>query len=144
MYRTRLVLVALATISSMGVALAVASPAQADTKWSECRAGGDILTGWTEFDFGTQNTIYVHRAGFNIERNGGTHNNVYLKLRGNEGESTYWSWISEDDIVGGRSYERKKINTRVPRGAKPIMKYHATFDQRGADPSCAAYGHLGW
>jgi hypothetical protein len=145
--KTRIAAAAFAVAASVGVAVAVDSAAQAattHTKWSECRGGGDILTGWTNFTYGSQNTIYVSSAGFNIERNGAKHNNVYLKLRGKGGATTYYTWISKDNIVGGRSYTIKGINKRIPRGSKPYMKYHATFDQNGPDPSCSAYGHLGW
>jgi len=145
-FRTRVAAIAVALGLTGAVLVGTGTAAQAapETKWSECQAGGDILTGWTEFDFASQNTIYVRTAGFNIERNSGKHNNVYLRLRGNGGNTTYWPWTSGDNIVGGRNYTVGAINKRIPRGAKPYMKYHATFDQSGADPECAAYGHLGW
>jgi hypothetical protein len=71
----------------------------------------------------------VSRTGFNIERNGGKHNNVYIRLRGEDGKTkrTYWSWTSKDDVVGGRNYSHD-VKMRVPLGAKPYMKFDATFD----------------
>jgi hypothetical protein len=126
--------------AAMGMAI-MAGTAVADTRYNDCHAGGDILTGWTEYNLASQNTVYVSRAGFNLERNGGMHNNVYLRLRGNGGNTTYWSWTSGDDVVGGRDYAFS-VQHRVPRGSKPYMKYNATFDQNGPDPSCAAYTNL--
>lgn len=109
--------------------------------YGQCEAGGDKLTGWVEFRYASQNTVYVSKAGFHIERNGKPHNNVYLALRGNGGNTTYWEWTSRDIIRGGQPYELK-VDKRVPRGAKPYMKVHATFDQVGPDPKCAAYINL--
>jgi hypothetical protein len=126
--------------AAVGLAL-MTGAASAETAYNDCRAGGDILTGWTEYNLASQNTVYVTKAGFHIERNNRTHNNVYMALRGNGGDRTFWMWESKDDIVGGRTYERK-VEHRVPQGAKPYMKYHATFDQDGSDPTCAAYSHL--
>lgn len=130
-----------AAAAGLAIVACTGGVASATTRYNECRAGGDILTGWTEYNISTQNTWYVEKAGFNLERNNGTHNNVYLRLRGKEGDVTYWPWTSKDDIVGGKSYT-VKVDKRVPRADKPYMKYHATFDQAGGDPSCDAYTNL--
>jgi hypothetical protein len=114
------------------------------TEYTTCSTKGGILFGWVEYNRASQSTVYVSRTGFNIERNGGKHNNVSIRLCGEDGKTkrTYWSWTSKDDVVGGRNYSHD-VKMRVPLGTKPYMEFHATFDItlfpiRSAQPASAS------
>ncbi|MFF4361013.1 hypothetical protein [Streptomyces sp. NPDC001604] len=128
-------------VSIAAIGLAVTAGATTTTsaasKYSNCSSRGGILSIGTEYNFASQNTVWVTNASFTIERNGGHHNNVYLRLRKGDGTDV-WAWTSQDDVWGGQTKTRT-VSKRVPRSSRPYLKGHATFDVTGRDPSCAAY-----
>lgn len=134
-FRARTVAVA-AGVGLVATLLASQS-ASAASKYSECSKSTGILSIGTEYDHGTQNTVYVKEVSFTIERNGNAHNNVYLRVRKGNG-SDVWAWTSGDDVRGGQT-QTKKVNKRISKVDKPYFKGHATFDSKGRDESCAAY-----
>jgi hypothetical protein len=48
---------------------------------------------------------WVDRVSFTIQDNTRTHNNVYLRLRGNAGATTYWAWTSGDDVHDEQTWD---------------------------------------
>jgi hypothetical protein len=124
-----------------GVVPASADPVQVfASKTGSCKAGGDTLFGTVQYQTGVGGAN-VDQISFTIQDNGGSHNNAYLRLRGNGGNTTYWAWTSEDDLVGGHTYQFAPSEF-VPRSSNPYVKFHVDFDQPGTDPSCQFYIHL--
>jgi hypothetical protein len=131
--RATLVLVLALLMVLMTMAAAHASVSKRD----HCSAGGDTMFGTVYYTLQTGGA-WVDSVSFTIQDNLQDHNNVYLRLRGNGGSTTYWAWTSGDDILGEHTYHYP-VNEFVPRNADPYMKFHVTFDQFGPDPSCQFY-----
>lgn len=124
----------------IGLAIAVvgtAMPASAASKDASCSTGGGILSIGTEYNLASQSTIWVTDTSFTIERNGGSHNNVYLRVRKGDG-TDIWAWTSGDDVRGGNT-QTHAVGKRIPQSSKPYMKGNAIFDVSGNDPNCSAY-----
>ena len=101
-----------------------------------CTAGGDTIYGTVYHEPRSNGTTYVDRMSFTIQDNRAAKNNVYARLRGNGGSTTYWAFTSGDNIRGEQTYQFQ-VDEIVPRSANPYMKFHLTADQSGADPSCS-------
>jgi hypothetical protein len=119
--------------ASMTMAAAHASVSKRD----QCSAGGDTMFGTVYYTLQTGGA-WVDSVSFTIQDNVRKKNNVYLRLRGNGGSTTYWAWTSGDDIHGEQTYHFP-VNEFVPRNADPYMKFHVIFDQDGSDPRCEFY-----
>jgi hypothetical protein len=130
--RATLVLV-LALLMALTMAAAHASVSKRD----HCSAGGDTMFGTVYYTLQTGGA-WVDSVSFTIQDNVQDENNVYLRLRGNGGDTTYWAWTSGDNINGEQTYHIP-VNEFAPRNANPYMKFHVTFDQNGSDPSCQFY-----
>ena len=138
-----------ASIAAIGLAVmaGATTTTSAASKYGNCSSRGATLTSaverrgilsiGTEYNFASQNTVWVTNASFTIERNGGHHNNVYLRVRKSDGTDV-WAWTSKDNVRGGQTKTRT-VHKRVARSHRPYLKGHATFDVTGPDPSCAAY-----
>jgi hypothetical protein len=107
----------------------------------DCVAGGDTLHGAVYLSPRSDGTIHVERISFTIQDNTAAHNNVYARLRGDGGTTTYWAWTSRDNIRGETTY-KVEVDEIVPRSHKPYMKFHLTADQNGPDPECLFYVNL--
>jgi hypothetical protein len=131
---------ALVFMLALLMALTTMAAAHADSKRNQCKAGGDTMFG-TVFYTPQSGGAWVDRVSFTIQDNLQDHNNVYLRLRGNGGSTTYWAWTSDDNINGEQTYQIP-VDEFAPRGANPYVKFHVTFDQSGPDPSCQFYVNL--
>lgn len=129
--------VAVAVGVGLAATLLATQSASADSKYNSCSKSTGVLSIGTEFDQGTQNTIYVKNVSFTIERNGNAHNNVYLRVRKGNGTDV-WAWTSGDNVRGGQT-RTFTVNKRISKTDKPYFKGHADFDSRLRDESCAAY-----
>jgi hypothetical protein len=132
--------VALVFVLALLMVLATMAAAHADTKYGQCSAGGDTMFG-TVYYTPQSGGAWVDRVSFTIQDNTRTHNNVYLRLRGNAGATTYWAWTSGDNVPGEQT-QQYYVDEFVPRSTGPYVKFHVTFDQTGSDPSCQFYVHL--
>ncbi|MFD4246828.1 hypothetical protein ACFWP3_35350 [Streptomyces sp. NPDC058525] len=135
--RARTVAVAVAVGVGLAATLLATQTASADSKYNECSKSTGVLSIGTEYDHGSQNTVYVKEVSFTIERNGNAHNNVYLRVRKGNG-SDVWAWTSDDNVRGGKTHT-KTVNKRISKVDKPYFKGHATFDSDLGDETCAAY-----
>ncbi len=131
---------AIVLVLALLTALMTMAAAHADVKRGQCSAGGDTMFG-TVYYTPQSGGAWVDSVSFTIQDNLRDQNNVYLRLRGNGGSTTYWAWTSGDDINGEQTYHYN-VDEFVPRDANPYMKFHVTFDQDGSDPSCQFYVHL--
>ncbi len=131
---------ALLLVLALLMVLTTMAAAHADSKRSYCKAGGDTMFG-TVYYTPQSGGAWVDSISFTIQDNLEDHNNVYLRLRGNAGATTYWAWTSGDNVQGERTYQIP-VNEFAPRSAGPYVKFHVTFDQSGSDPSCQFYVHL--
>jgi hypothetical protein len=131
---------ALVLVLALLMVLTTMAAAHANTKWGQCSAGGDTMFG-TVYSTPQSGGAWVDRVSFTIQDNTQDHNNVYLRLRGNAGATTYWAWTSDDNINGEQTYQYT-VDEFVPQSVGPYMKFHVIFDQSGPDPSCQFYIHL--
>ncbi|GAB1691427.1 hypothetical protein [Krasilnikovia sp. M28-CT-15] len=118
----------------------MASPASADSKHVQCSAGGDTLN-TTVYYQSNGSYWFVESNSFTLMENSQDKNNVYMRLRNNGGNNTYFAWTSGDDIVGEHTYQIP-VNENVPKSGSPYMKTNAIFDQSGSDPNCSTYANL--
>jgi hypothetical protein len=137
---TPLALAAVATLAGVAPAAADDPVQTLAAKTSSCEAGGDTLFGSVQYTTDSGGA-FVDKVSFTIQDNLAGHNNVYLRLRGNSGSTTYWAWTSGDDIDGEQTYNHYPEEW-VPRSSNPYMKFHVDFDQSGSDPSCEFYINL--
>ena len=131
---------ALVLVLSLLMVLTTMAAAHADSKRGQCSKGGDTMFG-TVYYTPQSGGAWVDYISFTIQDNREDHNNVYLRLRGNAGATTYWAWTSGDDVNGEQTYQYS-VNEFAPRSTGPYVKFHVTFDQSGPDPSCQFYVHL--
>jgi hypothetical protein len=131
---------ALVFVLSLLMVLTTMAAAHADSRRGQCSKGGDTMFG-TVYYTPVSGGAWVDFISFTIQDNTEDHNNVYLRLRGNAGATTYWAWTSGDDVHGEQT-EQIAVNEFAPRNTGPYVKFHVTFDQSGPDPSCQFYVHL--
>ncbi|MFD8220467.1 hypothetical protein ACFV2U_44055 [Streptomyces sp. NPDC059697] len=134
--------------AALGATLLVSVPQTADaaTKSVGCNRNAGSLSTWWHYTKPSRSTVKVGtQLNYKVWNNSRAHNNVYFALRSNGGDTNHWSWTSRDDRKGGVTYHgsTQGIYT-IPISHRPYVKVHATFDVPGRDPSCTAYGHIGW
>ncbi|MDX3763291.1 hypothetical protein ACWDBO_48990 [Streptomyces mirabilis] len=139
---------ALTGAAALGATLLVSVPqsAGAATKSVGCNRSAGSLSTWWHYTKPSRSTVKVGKQlNYKVWNNSRAHNNVYFALRSNGGDTNHWAWTSDDNIKGGVPYYGSigRIYT-IPISHRPYVKVHATFDVPGRDPSCTAYGHIGW